>query len=103
MSDFFQTGAIATLHRLGRPNVQRLEQELENFSLETPMALVLPCHIKELGTSALKLIVRELKNVTQLIQEAMNLALEEDLEKRGLKFARPTQKLFSQEGGVSCA
>jgi hypothetical protein len=37
------------------------------------------------------------------IQEAMNLALEEDLEKRGLKFARPTQELFSQAGGASCA
>ena len=32
------------------------------------MALVLPCHIKELGTKALKLIVRELKNVTYLKQ-----------------------------------
>jgi glucosyl-3-phosphoglycerate synthase len=68
MSDFFQTGAIATLHRLGRPNVPRLEQELERFSEETPMALVLPCHIKELGTRALKLIVRELKNVTYIKQ-----------------------------------
>jgi glucosyl-3-phosphoglycerate synthase len=68
MSDYFQTGAIATVHRLGRPNVQRLEQELEKFSLETPMALVLPCHTKELGTQALKLIVRELKNVTYLKQ-----------------------------------
>jgi len=68
MSDFFQTGAIATLHRLGRPNVTRLEQELERFSEETPMALVLPCHIRELGTRALKLIVRELKNVTYIKQ-----------------------------------
>ena len=68
MSDFFQTGAIATLHRLGRPAVPRLEQQLETFSLETPMALVLPCHIKEIGTQALKLIVRELKNVTYLKQ-----------------------------------
>jgi glucosyl-3-phosphoglycerate synthase len=68
MSDFFQTGAIATLHRLGRPNVTRLEQELERFSEETPMALVLPCHIKELGTRALRLIVRELKNVTYIKQ-----------------------------------
>jgi glucosyl-3-phosphoglycerate synthase len=49
MSDFFQTGAVAILHRLGPSNVQRLEQELEKFSEETPMALVLPCHIKELG------------------------------------------------------
>jgi glucosyl-3-phosphoglycerate synthase len=68
MSDFFQTGAVATLHRLGRPNVQHLERELEKFSEETPMALVLPCHIKELGTRALKLIVRELKGVTYLKQ-----------------------------------
>ncbi len=68
MSDFFQTGAIATLHRLGRPNVPQLEHELEQFSEETPMALVLPCHIKELGTRALKLIVRELKNVTYIKQ-----------------------------------
>jgi len=68
MSDFFQTGAIATLHRLGRPSVTRLEQELERFSEETPMALVLPCHIKELGTRALKLIVRELKTVTYIKQ-----------------------------------
>jgi glucosyl-3-phosphoglycerate synthase len=68
MSDFFQTGAVATLHRLGRPNVQRLEAELETFSEETPMALVLPCHLKELGTRALKLIVRELKGVTYLKQ-----------------------------------
>ena len=68
MSDFFQTGAIATLHRLGKPNLPRLEQELERFSEETPMALVLPCHIKELGTRALKLIVRELKHVTYLKQ-----------------------------------
>ncbi len=68
MSDFFQTGAIATLHRLGPPNVRRLEQQLEEFSLETPMALVLPCHIKELGTQALRGIVRELRNVTYLKQ-----------------------------------
>ena len=64
MSDFYQTGAVATLHRLGYPNVSRLEAELERFSEETPIALVLPCHVRELGTKALKLIVRELKGVS---------------------------------------
>lgn len=68
MSDFFQTGAIATLHRLGKPNVARLEQELSEFTKETPIALVLPCHIKELGTQALKTIVRELKGVAYIKQ-----------------------------------
>lgn len=73
MADFFQTGAIATLHRLGPTDLKRLEHELEEFSLETPMALVLPCHIKELGTRALRLIVRELKNVTYLRQVVVGL------------------------------
>jgi glucosyl-3-phosphoglycerate synthase len=68
MSDFFQTGAIATLHRLGRTEVSRLEKELNAFSEEAPIALVLPCHAKELGTKALRLILRELKNVTYLKQ-----------------------------------
>jgi len=68
MADFFQTGHIATLHRLGRPNIQQLELQLESFSLETPIALVLPCHIRELGTPALNVIVRELKAVTYIKQ-----------------------------------
>ncbi|MBI3875155.1 MAG: glycosyl transferase [Verrucomicrobia bacterium] len=68
MSDFFQTGAIATLHRLGDGNVHRLEEELESFSLETPMALVLPCHVREVGTQALNRILRELKGVTYINQ-----------------------------------
>lgn len=68
MSDFFQTGAIATLHRLGAPNIARLEAALETYAEETPIALVLPCHIRELGTKALKLITRELERVRYLKQ-----------------------------------
>jgi glucosyl-3-phosphoglycerate synthase len=68
MSDFYQTGAIATLHRLGRPNVQQLEAELLDFSKETPIALVLPCHIREVGTPALRHIIRELKGIPYLKQ-----------------------------------
>jgi glucosyl-3-phosphoglycerate synthase len=68
MSDFFQTGAIATLHRLGRPDVARLERELQEYSEETPIALVLPCHIRELGTRALRGILRELAQVQYLRQ-----------------------------------
>jgi glucosyl-3-phosphoglycerate synthase len=68
MADFFQTGAIATLHRLGKGDVRRLELELAAFAEETPIALVLPCHVKELGSVALRNIVRELKAVTYLKQ-----------------------------------
>ncbi len=68
MSDFFQTGAIATLHRLGKPDIKRLEDQLREFAEETPIALVLPCHVKELGTKALRNIIRELKGVRYLKQ-----------------------------------
>ena len=68
MADFFQTGAIATLHRLGKQDVTRLERELREFAQETQIALVLPCHVKELGTPALRQIMRELRNVDYLKQ-----------------------------------
>jgi glucosyl-3-phosphoglycerate synthase len=68
MSDFFQTGAIATLHRLGRTDLQRMESELIQFSLESPIALVLPCHARELGSKALRIIVRELRGIRYLKQ-----------------------------------
>lgn len=68
MADFFQTGAIATLHRLGPTNLARLESDLVRFGAESPIALVLPCHVRELGTKALRTIVRELKAVPYLKQ-----------------------------------
>jgi glucosyl-3-phosphoglycerate synthase len=68
MADFFQTGAIATLHRLGKQNVPALERQLQDFTQETRIALVLPCHVKELGTPALRQVMRELRNVTYLKQ-----------------------------------
>jgi len=68
MSDFFQTGAVATLHRFEPIDVPRMEQELAEFGQETPIALVLPCHARELGTKALRGIARELRNVKYLKQ-----------------------------------
>jgi len=68
MADFFQTGSMATLHRLGPPNVPKLEEELRAFAEETPIALVLPCHVKELGTRALRGIIEQLSEVDYLAQ-----------------------------------
>jgi len=73
MSDFFQTGAVATLHRLGPTDVPRMESELLEFGQETPIALVLPCHARELGTKALRGIVRELRSVRYLKQIIVGL------------------------------
>jgi glucosyl-3-phosphoglycerate synthase len=68
MADFYQDGSMATLHRLGKPNVEHLEQELLEFSTHTPIALTLPCHVKELGTSALRGIIKELKTIQYIKQ-----------------------------------
>lgn len=68
MGDFFQTGAIATLHRLGETDLGRIEKELAIFSVETPIALVLPCHVQELGSHALRRIVSHLAEVPYLAE-----------------------------------
>ncbi len=90
MSDFFQTGAIATLHRLGRPDVARLEKELRDFTQETPIALVLPCHVRELGSNALRLILRELRQVDYLSQIVVGI------DGAGARDWRRARRLFAQ-------
>jgi glucosyl-3-phosphoglycerate synthase len=68
MSDFLQSGTIATLHRLGPPNAKRLEAELCELAAQTRIALVLPCHVRDLETPALAGILRELAGVRYLHQ-----------------------------------
>ena len=63
MSDFYQTGVVATLHRLGRVNTEKIEAELSWYAEERPIALVLPSLYSELQGDALKGIVKELKEV----------------------------------------
>lgn len=38
MSDFFQNGVISVLHRLGSPNVEQLEAELEQYRSANPIS-----------------------------------------------------------------
>jgi glucosyl-3-phosphoglycerate synthase len=68
MADFHQTGAIATLHRLGRPDLGRLEDELLSYTAQRPIALVLPCLASEADGPALKGIVDQLQGVRYLRQ-----------------------------------
>ncbi|MCZ6464460.1 MAG: glycosyl transferase [Proteobacteria bacterium] len=74
MADFHQTGVISTLHRLGSPDVVRLERELLSYSTERPVALVLPCLYSELYGPALKGIVDQLKGVPYLRQVVVSLS-----------------------------
>ncbi len=73
MADFFQNGSIATLHRLGEPDLARLESELTAFSAERPIALTLPCHAREIGTPALENILRHLRDVPYLAEIVVGL------------------------------
>jgi glucosyl-3-phosphoglycerate synthase len=68
MSDFYQHGTIATLHRLADPDMRKLEQELVSTAQERPVALVLPSLYSELEGEALKLIVGELAQVPYLAE-----------------------------------
>ncbi|HBY60295.1 MAG TPA: glycosyl transferase, partial [Solibacterales bacterium] len=63
MSDFYQTGVVATLHRLDGGGAQRLERELEGFAKTRPIGLVLPALYSEFETPAMRGIVDELAKV----------------------------------------
>jgi len=63
MADFYQTGVVATFHRLGRINLEKIEAELTWYAEERPIALVLPSLYSELEGDALKGILKELKEV----------------------------------------
>ncbi len=66
MSDFHQSGVVTVLHRLGKPNLEQLEAELERHATNNPIALVLPSLYAELERPALKGIVETLKGVRYL-------------------------------------
>ena len=66
MSDFFQNGIITTLHRLGKPSLERLEGELLEYSRLRSMALVLPALYSEFDGPAMPRIVAELSKVKYL-------------------------------------
>lgn len=88
MADFHQTGVITSLHRLGEPDLARLERDLVAFGEERPIALVLPSLYSEIRGPALKRIVGELSQVPYLTQCVLSLSGDADRsqfeEMRGL-------------------
>ena len=61
MSDFYQTGMVATFHRLGTTKLDKIEEELSWYAVERPLALVLPSLYSELEGGALKKIPSDLQ------------------------------------------
>jgi glucosyl-3-phosphoglycerate synthase len=89
MADFYQTGVVATLHRLKSDNLDILEHELVTHARENPIALVLPSLVDELDRPALSHIVDELSAAPYLDQIVVSLdrASEPDFH-RALTFFR---------------
>lgn len=73
MSDFYQTGVVATLHRLGSRRIEEIEDELVRFSRHMPMALVLPALYSEFETPAMAGILKELPKIPYLTQIVLTL------------------------------
>ncbi|MGH8863473.1 MAG: hypothetical protein ACREVZ_02315 [Burkholderiales bacterium] len=82
MSDFHQNGVVTVLHRLGKPNLEQLEAEVERHATNNPIALVLPSLYAELERPALKGIVETLKNVRYLKEIVISLDKASALEFR---------------------
>ncbi|TAN44013.1 MAG: glycosyl transferase [Nitrospirae bacterium] len=74
MADFYQTGIITTLHRLGKPSLERIESELVGYSKTRPVALVLPALYSEFEGKAMPKIIDELAKVTYINKIVLVLA-----------------------------
>jgi glucosyl-3-phosphoglycerate synthase len=73
MSDFYQTGVVATLHRLGHRRIEEIEDELVRHSRHMPMTLVLPALYGEFETPAMAGILKELPKIPYLTQIVLSL------------------------------
>ena len=90
MADFHQTGVLATFHRLGPLDLERLEGDLQTFNRHRPIALVLPTTPQELDSPSLRKILDNLKDVPYLNEIVITLGRTDD----PAVFAK-TRKLFS--------
>jgi glucosyl-3-phosphoglycerate synthase len=66
LADFYQSGVVTTLHRLTTNNVEKLEADLEKFSRNKPIGLVLPALYSEFESIAMQRIVAQLRQVRYL-------------------------------------
>jgi glucosyl-3-phosphoglycerate synthase len=73
MADFYQTGVIATLHRLGCRPLETLEKDLTDFGRQQPIALVLPALYLEFEGPAMAGILEEVSRVPYLSQVVVTL------------------------------
>lgn len=73
MSEFYQDGIITNFHNLTRRNPDELEYELQVFSGQNSMGLILPSLFSELEGPALTHIIDELSQVNYLTEIVIGL------------------------------
>ncbi|WP_226664996.1 glycosyl transferase [Microbulbifer aggregans] len=73
MTDFFQNGAITTLHNLCNRTLEDMESELMRFSRQRPMTLLLPSLYSELEGEALPRILKILAEVPYISEIVIGL------------------------------
>ena len=73
MGDFYQNGIITTLHDLDQRPIEAIESELQGFSNQRPMGLILPSLYSELEGEALPAILGEIAQVPYLSEIVIGL------------------------------
>ena len=73
MSDFAQAGLIGTLQRLNDSHLARIEAELAELARPRPIALVLPCHGRDLEQPAFTRLLEELSGATFLREIVLSM------------------------------
>jgi glucosyl-3-phosphoglycerate synthase len=73
VSDFAQAGLICTLQRLNDTHLAQVESELTGLARSRPIALVLPCHGRDLEQPAFGQILEELRGAAFLHEIALSM------------------------------
>jgi glucosyl-3-phosphoglycerate synthase len=105
MADFYQTGVVATLHRLDGGGGEWIERQLEEFSRINPIGLVLPALYAEFEGPAMRQIIAELAQARYLSQVVVALgraSREQYLEARShfAGFPLPVTFLWMDSGRI---
>ena len=85
MGDFFQNGVITTLHNLADRPVQELEKDLQDWSEERPMSLIIPSLYSEFEGPAMPKIINELEGVNYLQEIIIGLDRANDAQFQRVK------------------
>lgn len=87
MADFYQTGVLATFHRFGKVDLDRMENELTEFNRHRPIALVLPSTFAELKAPAIQKIVEDIQKVVYINEIVVTMGRTDEAQfKKAKKF-----------------